>query len=254
MTTIVKPRRGEIFTKNGEPTQRFYTWIESLTDQTNETTETTIESSDNSGIRAELLALQQQVGSGDFLTSDETGFTVDTDKHSADQDESVGRDLGGSGTGTVTIWGQILGILSDQSDLSLSLSAKANTLDLATVATSGNKIDVGLGNANNTTDLNKPISTATQTALDATVKSVVAGTNVTVDDTDPENPIVSAASASSVYSFNRVVGTGTQSVTSTLTAITFNSSACCCPSIPEALASAPATPKLAILPAVCAPN
>ena len=88
MANVIKPRRGEIFTKDGEPTQRFYTWIESLTDQTNETTETTIVSSDNSGIRAELLALQQQVGSGNPLTSDETGFTVDTDKHSVDQDEA----------------------------------------------------------------------------------------------------------------------------------------------------------------------
>lgn len=37
---------------------------------------------------------------------------------------------------------------------------------LAAVATSGDKADVGLGNVDNTSDLNKPISTATQTALD----------------------------------------------------------------------------------------
>jgi hypothetical protein len=86
--SIVKPRRGELFTRDGEPTQRFYAWIESLTDQTNETTESTIVASDNSGIRAELLALQQQVGSGNPLTWDETGFSWDTDKHSFDQDEA----------------------------------------------------------------------------------------------------------------------------------------------------------------------
>ena len=88
MTDIIPPRRGELFTPGGEPTQRFYEFLESLTRQSNTTASTTIESSDNSGIRAELLALQQQVGSGDFLTSDETGFTVDTDKHSVDQDEA----------------------------------------------------------------------------------------------------------------------------------------------------------------------
>ena len=37
---------------------------------------------------ARLLALQAQVGSGNFLTSDETGFTVDTDKLSVDMDEA----------------------------------------------------------------------------------------------------------------------------------------------------------------------
>lgn len=86
--SIIKPRRGEIFTKNGEPTQRFYTWIESLTDQSNTTESSTIESSDNSAIRAELLALQQQIGSGNPLTWDETGFTWDLTTHSFDQDEA----------------------------------------------------------------------------------------------------------------------------------------------------------------------
>ena len=35
--------------------------------------------------------------------------------------------------------------------------------------TSVSKTDVGLGNVDNTSDLNKPISTATQTALDSKV-------------------------------------------------------------------------------------
>ena len=44
------------------------------------------------------------------------------------------------------------------------------------------------------------ISTVTglQTALDGTVKSVVAGTNVTVDATDPENPVVSASASGGI--------------------------------------------------------
>jgi hypothetical protein len=35
-----------------------------------------------------LSTLQAQVGSGNALTSDETGFTVDSDKLSADMDEA----------------------------------------------------------------------------------------------------------------------------------------------------------------------
>lgn len=41
---------------------------------------------------------------------------------------------------------------------------------------SGSKTDVGLGNVDNTTDLNKPISTLTQSALNAKEGSITAGT------------------------------------------------------------------------------
>lgn len=41
-----------------------------------------------------------------------------------------------------------------------------------------NKSAVGLGNVDNTSDLNKPISTATQTALNAKQDSLVSGTNI----------------------------------------------------------------------------
>ena len=103
-------------------------------------------------------------------------------------------------------WGAITGTLSSQTDLQNSLNAKQDTLvsgtsiktinstsllgsgDVAVQATlvsgtniktiegqsllgSGNidlaKADVGLGNVDNTSDANKPISTATQTALNA---------------------------------------------------------------------------------------
>jgi len=40
------------------------------------------------------------------------------------------------------------------------------------------KADVGLGNVDNTSDLNKPVSTATQTALDAKQATLVSGTNI----------------------------------------------------------------------------
>lgn len=99
---------------------------------------------------------------------------------------------GGGGGGT---WGSITGTLSSQTDLQTALDAKQPLdSDLTTLAsltaTTDNfiiavasawasrtpaqakttlalvKADVGLGNVDNTTDANKPVSTATQTALD----------------------------------------------------------------------------------------
>jgi len=49
-----------------------------------------------------------------------------------------------------------------------SVAGKTGSVTLA-------KADVGLGNADNTSDANKPVSTATQTALDAKVSSVTTG-------------------------------------------------------------------------------
>lgn len=54
------------------------------------------------------------------------------------------------------------------------------------------KSDVGLNNVDNTSDSDKPVSAATQTALDGKVSSVQGGNNVTVDNTDPQNPIISS--------------------------------------------------------------
>jgi hypothetical protein len=56
------------------------------------------------------------------------------------------------------------------------------------------KGDVGLGNVDNTSDANKPVSTATQTALNTKgqVDTIVAGTNITVNNADPKNPIISS--------------------------------------------------------------
>lgn len=50
---------------------------------------------------------------------------------------------------------------------------------LAAVATSGNKADVGLGNVDNTSDVNKPVSTAQQAALNAKAPLTGAGTSGT---------------------------------------------------------------------------
>lgn len=77
--------------------------------------------------------------------------------------------------GGAATWGSITGTLSDQIDLSAALAAKATAAALtAHVDNMANphgvtKTQVGLGNVNNTSDADKPISTATQTALDLKV-------------------------------------------------------------------------------------
>ena len=88
MAKLIPPRRGQFLTKAGIPTTRFIEYLEQLTRDTNTTTSAVSINSDGSAARAQLLALQLQVGSGDFLTSDETGFTVDTDKLTVDMDEA----------------------------------------------------------------------------------------------------------------------------------------------------------------------
>jgi len=68
---------------------------------------------------------------------------------------------------SVTSWGTIAGTLSSQTDLQSALNAKAPLASPTFTGTvSGiTKAMVGLGNVDNTTDLLKPISTATQSAL-----------------------------------------------------------------------------------------
>jgi hypothetical protein len=73
--------------------------------------------------------------------------------------------------------------LAEQSDLDSHTSNIENPHQVT-------KTQVGLSNVDNTSDANKPISTATQTGLNAKVDAVVAGTNITVDNTNPVNPIV----------------------------------------------------------------
>lgn len=104
------------------------------------------------------------------------------------------------GVGGASTWGAITGTLSDQTDLQTALNAKQPLDgDLTTIAgltaTTDNvlqsvasawasrtpaqlkttlvlvKADVGLGNVDNTSDANKPVSTATQTALNGKADS-----------------------------------------------------------------------------------
>lgn len=70
-----------------------------------------------------------------------------------------------------TAWGSITGTLSNQTDLWNALQAKAPIANPTFTGTvSGvTKAMVGLGNVDNTSDANKPVSTATNTALDLKV-------------------------------------------------------------------------------------
>jgi hypothetical protein len=79
-----------------------------------------------------------------------------------------------------------------------SVAGKTGSVTLA-------KADVGLGNADNTSDANKPVSTATQTALDAKVSSVTTGitgadqiTNM-VSLTQAEYDAIGTKNASTLY-------------------------------------------------------
>lgn len=103
---------------------------------------------------------------------------------------------GGGGGGGDAAWGDITGTLSDQTDLQTALNAKqASDADLTAIAALSptnddllqrkagawtnrtpaqvktdlalTKSDVGLGSVDNTADADKPVSSATQTALDA---------------------------------------------------------------------------------------
>jgi hypothetical protein len=89
MAQLIPPRRGDFLTRSGIPTQRFSEYLESLTSKTNNSVTTVITTAtNNAAVRAQLLALQEQVGSGDFLTWDDDGFSWDSDKFTFDQDEA----------------------------------------------------------------------------------------------------------------------------------------------------------------------
>jgi hypothetical protein len=83
------------------------------------------------------------------------------------------------------VWGQIIGTLSEQTDLqnALNLKAPINSPTFTGTVSGITKTMVGLGAVDNTSDLDKPISTATQTALnnkqplDADLTSIAALSN-----------------------------------------------------------------------------
>ncbi len=99
-------------------------------------------------------------------------------------------ELTGSGGGSA--WGGITGTLANQADLQSALDAKSNTHThpYASDVHGHTKADVGLGNADNTSDVNKPVSTATQSALDGKLDDAQFSglAKITVSITQPSSP------------------------------------------------------------------
>ena len=89
------------------------------------------------------------------------------------------------------------------------------------------KASVGLGNVDNTSDVNKPISTATQTALDSKQGTLVSGTNIkTVNNTSilgsgdisVQPVLVGSGTGQNIKTINgsSILGTGNLSLQPTL--------------------------------------
>lgn len=87
MADLIPPRRNEFLTRDGVPTTRFAEYLEAVASRTNENTANTPSTLIETAL-ALIFALENRLGSGDFLTSDETGFTVDSDKLTVDMDEA----------------------------------------------------------------------------------------------------------------------------------------------------------------------
>ena len=140
-------------------------------------------------------------------------------------------DPGAGGT-----WGSITGTLSTQADLQSALDGKQASGSYATAAQgtkadtalqpAGNggsltgltKTQVGLANAENTSDAAKPVSTATQTALDAKQATLVSATNIkTINSSSilgSGDLVVSGAAPSSTSGVgNSPNASGTQQIT-----------------------------------------
>lgn len=84
---LVPRRRGDWFDENGDLTLRALRFFESLTDTTNTVVQDVDDETGIGALNAQVLRLAEQVGSGQELTIDTTGFTVDTTKQTTDSTE-----------------------------------------------------------------------------------------------------------------------------------------------------------------------
>lgn len=147
------------------------------------------------------------------------------------------------GTGDVSIsgsaaWGSVTGTLSNQTDLQNALNLKAPLASPTFTGTvSGvTASHVGLGNVNNTSDANKPVSTAQQTALDLKLATNGSAANLTSFPTLNQNTTGTAAGLSAVLSFANggisasaatSATTGTMTVNMTTSMITITPTGAC---------------------------
>jgi hypothetical protein len=131
-----------------------------------------------------------------------TGITLDV------LDNSGVKTLEISSISDAVDWGNITGNLSDQTDLQNALDSKASTTSLSNHVNNTNnphsvtKTQIGLSNIDNTSDLNKPISTATQTALDSKVDKVTGKGLSTNDYTTTEKDKLAGIQAGAEVNVN----------------------------------------------------
>jgi len=123
---------------------------------------------------------------------------------------------------SVTSWGTITGTLSTQTDLQNALNAKEPTITAGTTSQyyrgdktfqTLDKNAVGLSNVDNTSDLNKPISTATQTALNAK-QNTLGFTPVPTTRTLTINGTTQDLSADRTFTISTGITIGTTAITS----------------------------------------
>lgn len=88
MADIIPPRRRQDwFTEDGELTLRALRFFESLTDTTNTVVTTVGDETGIGSLNAQVLRLQEQVGSGIPTQIDTTGFTIDNTYQTIDMAE-----------------------------------------------------------------------------------------------------------------------------------------------------------------------
>lgn len=145
-----------------------------------------IKSDQVDGLEQTMSAFRSQLGKGYLHGGGDTvvagtNITITTDSQGRKVISSTGGGGGGTPSNTVvseTTYGQ-----ASTAGVSTDYSRGDHSHGTPALPTKG---DIGLGNVDNTSDLNKPISTATQTALDLKVDDteLVNYFNKTTDDTD----------------------------------------------------------------------
>lgn len=117
-----------------------------------------------------------------------------------------------------TVTGRAVLIATDAAAARTAIGAGTSNLTLGTTSTTAKagdyaptKSDVGLGNVDNTSDVNKPISTATQTALDAKASSTHTHTASQISDaTTTGRAVVTATDAAAARA---AIGAGSSNLT-----------------------------------------
>lgn len=98
----------------------------------------------------------------------------------------------GEGGGSTSVsWGDITGDLSAQEDVTAAINDVGSQAAAAT--TLAEDADAAASQAQTAAEAAQTAAEAAQTAADSKVDSVVAGTGIAVDDTDPNNPVVSTS-------------------------------------------------------------